>query len=306
MDELDPRNIAVFRAILETGSATAAAQRLNMTQPAVTRAIASLESRTGLTLFERGRFGMRATAQGDLLAAEIERSYAGLSRVAAAAEAIRQGLIGSLSIGALPVLSEGFVARAVGTFAAAAKGVRVTVHHYPVDEMVRQLLSGQADVVVTAGPVAEGPGLGQTVLGRRRMMAVIPAGHPLSGRQGLDVADLDGVELVMYAAVNPYRAIISQAFAAAGVEMRHRLEVLTLRAAVRTAVPAGLISLVDSEIAAEALSQFPDVTVAPFRAAKSWEVVAVHGKDRDREPLVAALLDHLQSAFEAPFLPGEA
>lgn len=304
MDELDPRNIDVFRAILETGSATAAAQRLRMTQPGVTRAIATLESRTGLTLFERGRFGMRPTQQGELLAAEIERSYAGLARVAAAAEAIRQGLVGSLAIGALPVLSEGFVARAVGTFAASAKGVRVTVHHYPVDEMLRQVLSGQVDVVVTAGPVAEAPGLGQTPLGRRRMMAVIPPGHPLQDREALDVADLDGVELVMYAAVNPYRAIIAQAFAAAGIPTTHRIEVLTLRGAVRTAVPAGLISLVDSEIAAEATAQFPGARAAPFRAAKSWEIVAVHGKDREQEPLLATLLDHLQSAFEAPLLSG--
>ena len=304
MDELDPRNIDVFRAILETGSATAAAQRLRMTQPGVTRAIATLESRTGLTLFERGRFGMRPTQQGELLAAEIERSYAGLARVAAAAEAIRQGLIGSLAIGALPVLSEGFVARAVGTFAAVAKGVRITVHHYPVDEMVRQVLSGQVDVVVTAGPVAEGPGLDQTPLGRRRMMAVIPPGHALWDREALDVADLEGVELVMYAAVNPYRAIIAQAFAAGGVAMTHRIEVLTLRGAVRTGAPAGLISLVDSEIAAEAIVQFPGARAVPFRAAKSWEVVAIHGKDRAQDPLVAALLDHLHAAFEAPFLPG--
>ena len=304
MDELDPRNIDVFRAILETGSATAAAQRLRMTQPGVTRAIATLESRTGLTLFERGKFGMRPTQQGELLAAEVERSYAGLARVAAAAEAIRQGLVGSLVIGALPVLSEGLVARAVGTFAAAAAGVRIAVNHYPVDEMVRRVLSGQVDVVVTAGPVAEGPGLDQTPLGRRQLMAVIPGGHPLAEREALEVADLEGVELVTYAAVNPYRAMIARAFAAAGVTMTHRIEVMTLRGAVRTGAPAGLISLVDSEIAAEATAQFPGARAVPFRTAMSWEVVAVHGKDRARDPLVATLLGHLRAAVEAPPLAG--
>jgi DNA-binding transcriptional LysR family regulator len=298
MDSLDPRTLEVFRAILETGSATGAAQHLRMTQPAVTRAIAKLEQDTGLTLFERGRFGMRPTTQGELFAQEVRRSYAGLGRLKAVADAIRQGVIGDLSIGALPVLSEGFVARAMGTFAAATPKVRLTVHHYPVDEMVRQVVSGQVDIVVTVGPVADQQGIDQTPLGRRRMMAVMPAGHPLANRDGIDVADLDGVEVVMYAPVNPLRGIILQAFAAAGVVMTHRIEVLTLRGAVRTGLAAGLVSLVDSEIAAEAIGQFPGVRAAPFRAAKSWEVVAVHGRDRQREPIIASALDHLQAAFE--------
>lgn len=52
---LQDRTIAFFLAVVETGSFTAAARRLNCTQPAVSAQIASLEASLGLQLFERGR-----------------------------------------------------------------------------------------------------------------------------------------------------------------------------------------------------------------------------------------------------------
>jgi DNA-binding transcriptional LysR family regulator len=302
MDGLDPRSLDVFRAILETGSATAAGQRLRMTQPAVTRAIAVLEQETGLVLFERGKFGMRPTAQGELFATEVERSYSGLARVKAAAAAIRQGLVGELVLAALPVLSDGFAARALGAFALAAPDVRVNMIHLPADEMIRRVLAGNVDMALTAAAAVEAPGLSQTAFGRRPMMALVPPGHPLAGRLALDVSDLEGTELVMYVPVNPYRGILDHAFAAQGVAMSFRIEVMTLRSAARVALTAGLVALVDGEIAAEAVVQFPGAQAIPFRAARSWEVVAVYGQGRDAEPLIATLLAHLETAFAAPFL----
>ncbi|HYE44254.1 MAG TPA: LysR family transcriptional regulator, partial [Caulobacter sp.] len=276
MDGLDPRSLDVFRAILETGSATAAAHRLRMTQPAVTRAIAVLEQQTGLNLFERGKFGMRPTPQGELFAIEVQRSYSGLARVKAAAAAIRQGLVGELVIAALPVLSDGFAARALGGFAVAAPDVRIGIVHLPADEMVRRVLAGSVDMALTAGPLVETPGLSWTAFGHRPMMALVPLSHPLAERSVVEVPDLKGTELVMYMPVNPYRGILERAFAAQGVAMTFRIEVMTLRSAARVGLTAGLISLVDSEIAAEAIAQFPGVRAIPFRDARSWEVIAVY------------------------------
>jgi len=131
---------------------------------------------------------------------------------------------------------------------------------------------------------------------------LVPLSHPLAERSVVEVPDLKGTELVMYMPVNPYRGILERAFAAQGVAMTFRIEVMTLRSAARVGLTAGLISLVDSEIAAEAIAQFPGVRAIPFRDARSWEVIAVYGRDRDGEPLIATLLDHLETAFSAPFL----
>ena len=55
------------------------------------------------------------------------------------------------------MLSDGFAARALGGFAAAAPEVRVSMIFLPADEMVRRLLAGAVDLVLTAGPIAEAP-----------------------------------------------------------------------------------------------------------------------------------------------------
>jgi len=71
----------VFRAVTETGSATNAAELVGMSQPAVTKSIAELERFCGMMLFERDRYGMRFTANGQLLYGEVLHNLAGLDRI---------------------------------------------------------------------------------------------------------------------------------------------------------------------------------------------------------------------------------
>ena len=61
---VDPRALLTFRAVCETGSISAAARVLNLSQPSVSNTIALLESRLGTVLFERGRGGIVLTREG--------------------------------------------------------------------------------------------------------------------------------------------------------------------------------------------------------------------------------------------------
>ncbi|MDQ0463478.1 DNA-binding transcriptional LysR family regulator [Caulobacter ginsengisoli] len=172
MDRPDPHSLEVFQAVVETGSATLAARQLNMTQPTVTRAIAQLEQVTGLTLFERGRFGMRPTAEGAMFAEEVRRSFSALDRVAASAQAIRQGVRGRIVVGAIPAYGEGFVARAIGRLVENAPEVDACIDIDIPQDMLRKVLHGQTDLAVMAGTFADHPELEVHVLGQRRLMAI--------------------------------------------------------------------------------------------------------------------------------------
>lgn len=192
MDRLDPHSLEVFQAVVESGSATLAARQLNLTQPTITRAIAQLEQATGLVLFERGRFGMRPTPEGTMLAEEVRRSLSGLERVTAAARSIRQGVQGRIVVGAIPVYAEGFVARAVGQLVESAPHVDAHIDIDTPQEMLRKVLHGQVELSVLAGSFANHSALEVEVLGQRRLMAVMRRDHPLANRGGLGAADLAG------------------------------------------------------------------------------------------------------------------
>lgn len=86
---LKPRQVEAFRAIMMAGSVTAAAETMNVTQPAVSRLVRDLEDSLGMTLFERIGTRLIPTAEATLLYREVERLYLGLDQIAQAAADIR-------------------------------------------------------------------------------------------------------------------------------------------------------------------------------------------------------------------------
>lgn len=296
MARLDPKSLEVFQAVIDAGSATLAGERLGMTQPAITKAIAALEERTGLSLFERGRFGMRPTAEGALLADEVRRSFAGLDRITLAADAIRQGLRGNFSIAALPIYADGLVARAIGALVAEAPDLQVRIEALVQDETLRRILLDTVEMGVAMGPFSPHAQLQVHPLGRRRLMVVMRVDHKLANRQSLDVADLVDVEIVLQAPPSPYRDAQLQAFARQAVPIRSRMEVLTQRGAAAAAMSCGMVAIIDQELAEELAYKDPTVHLATFAAVPPWEVAVVHRKDRPLSLVGEAMLHRLKLA----------
>jgi DNA-binding transcriptional LysR family regulator len=296
MDRLDPKSIEVFQTVIETSSATLAAERLGMTQPGVTKAIATLEARTGLTLFARGRFGMRPTAEGRLLAEAVRRSFAGLDRIAAAAAAIRQGLTGSVVIATVPLYAEGLVAQAIGGLVAESPDLAVEVTACPQDETFRRVLAETTDLGVVMGPFSQNAQLVVHTLGRRRLMVVMGVGHPLANRSELDVPDLADIDIVMLSSLSPYRESLLQVFASHAVPIRSRVQVVTQRGAVTMALAAGLAAIVDEEVAREAAHRDPMVHVAAFTAIAPWDLAVVHHREHPLSRVAEAALRRLKLA----------
>lgn len=296
MEKLDPKSLEVFQAVMESGSATLAGERLGMTQPAITKAIAGLEARTGLTLFERGRFGMRPTAEGALLAEEVRRSFAGLDRIAIAADAIRRGMRGHLNISALPIYAEGLAARAVGALALEAPELHVRILALTQDETFRRVALETVDLGLVMGPLSPTAQLAHHTLGRRRLMAVMRADHPLANRSELDVADLADVEMVMLAPPNPYRDTLLQAFAREAVAIRSRLEALSQRGTVVMALASRAVAVVDQELAEAMAFSDPMIHTAAFTAIPPWDVHIVHKRDRPLSLAAEAVMHRLKLA----------
>lgn len=86
---LKPRQVEAFRAVMMAGGITAAADAMNVTQPAVSRLIRDLEDIVQMTLFERIGARLVPTAEATQLYREVERLYLGLDQIAQAADDIR-------------------------------------------------------------------------------------------------------------------------------------------------------------------------------------------------------------------------
>ncbi len=100
MSEIEIRAINYFLAVVESGSLTAAAKRLDLTQPALTKAIRRLEDETGAPLFERGARGVVLTASGETFLRHARTVRSTMAFASNELEALREGRAGVVRIGA--------------------------------------------------------------------------------------------------------------------------------------------------------------------------------------------------------------
>ena len=96
------RQLEAFRALILRQTVTRAADMLHISQPAVTRLINDLETDVGFSLFDRINGRLNPTPEAMVLFEEVERSFAGIDRIAQTAEQIKSLRRGSLHIAGAP------------------------------------------------------------------------------------------------------------------------------------------------------------------------------------------------------------
>ena len=185
------RRLQVLRAVVTSGSVTAAANHLGYTPSAVSQQVAALEKQAGVALLERAGRGVRPTAAGRLL---TEHAAAIGRRVAEAETALadlRAGRTGRLAVRYFASVGSTVVAPALAAFRAEHPGVRVDLRMTDPHDPLTEVTDGEADLALVIRPPGrrdEGVHLEHLVDDDYR--AVLPRGHRLAAKRTLDLADL--------------------------------------------------------------------------------------------------------------------
>jgi DNA-binding transcriptional LysR family regulator len=147
------RQIEAFKAVIEYGSVSSAAQMVHISQPAMSKLIAHFESDTGLKLFDRVKGRLAPTECGMRLYKEIDRIFAGVRQVENAAEAIRREEQGRLAVGVLPALAGSFIQRATTGFLEDRHNVFCSVESLTSQWIVDRLVARKLDVGLVSGRI---------------------------------------------------------------------------------------------------------------------------------------------------------
>jgi DNA-binding transcriptional LysR family regulator len=143
---LNLRQIEAFKAVIENGGISSAAEIVHISQPAMSKLIAHFEADTGLKLFDRLKGRLAPTACGMRLYKEIDRIFAGVRQVENAAEAIRREERGQLVVGVMPALSGSFIQRATVDFLKDRRSVFCSIQTLSSPWIVDRLVSRKLDV----------------------------------------------------------------------------------------------------------------------------------------------------------------
>jgi DNA-binding transcriptional LysR family regulator len=216
------RHLVYFQEVARQLHFRKASESLAIAQPALSRAIAQLESLLGAKLFTRSRRGVELTPAGRLLA---ERSEP-LLRTAAALPGVIRGVAGG-EVGQLRVAFTGLaMATMLPTilreFHRRHPGVRLELTESPTSAQLLALEAGEIACGFFHPDSGAAPKLRTRLLLRERNGVLLPASHPLAHRTSLRLRDLAVTPFVLFPrAHNPgfYDRILA-AFASAGVAAR--------------------------------------------------------------------------------------
>jgi len=196
---LKPRHLQLLVGLDELRHVGRVAELLNISQPAVSKALAEIERGVGLTLFDRSRRGLVPTVYGESM---IRLSRAMLHSLDVAGDELRMlqtGASGRVRVGVLPVAAPVLVPRAVMRVQEVAPLSVVVLHEGTADRLLPMLREGQVDLMVGAlPPVSASSGLHLEVLHPGEGVTLVcGVQHPLARRRRVTVDDIRGYPLVI-------------------------------------------------------------------------------------------------------------
>lgn len=204
-DPLDLRLLAHFLVVIDTGTISGAATRLNLTQSGLSRQIQQLEKHTGVQLFARTASRLEPTAGGQHLAV-LAREL--LDRSDDTRDAVRQMASGKaprLRVVCPEATVRGVIAPFVAATAAPIHDTVIDVAAHVYEHLDRR----EADLAIN--PLRPPLGLSSRLLGTVAVRAYATAGHELMGRDVVTPRDLVAHPLVILARTSGLRHVIDEA-----------------------------------------------------------------------------------------------
>lgn len=220
--KLDPKHLAQLSVIAEAGSFQSAADRLGLTQPALSRNMKALEERLGTKLFNRDGRKSVPNALGLRLARNGQSIRLAEEQASVLADQSAQGAVGELRIGAPPIVAGRFLSKAMARFIRENKNCVVEMRTGLVHELRSMLEQGQVDLVL--GPqslVDPSVGLVFTQLIDDRVGILCRAGHPLTTRRQVMASDLKAQVWLAHSRGSLLRQQTEAAMIASGVTAMH-------------------------------------------------------------------------------------
>ncbi len=289
-----------FVAVAEELHFGHAAERLNMTQPPVSRQVRLLEQSLGVALLERTSRSVKLTPAGRAFLPEARHTLGLAEGAGLAARRVARGEAGSIALGCTAAASYGLLPRLVAFAVSALPGIDLVLKELVTAEQLEALAAGRLDIGLVRPPF-DRRRLGHAGILRERLLLAVPRGHRLEGRAEARVADIDGEALVMWSPVEAryFHDLVTGLCAAAGAVPRH-VQFITQTHTMLALVSAGLGLAVVPE-AARAM-HFEGVTLQPLKAEGAVAMLHMVWRPDSSNPALATFRDAVLGEF-APARP---
>lgn len=293
---MSPRQLEAFKAVVELGSFTRAGERLNLTQPAVSKLIMLLERKCGFLLFDRTKNGVTPTAEAEMLFEEVDRVFTGLRTIDARIEAIRDFSHGEVKVVAFPSISSRVLPLILADFAKSKPGVKLSLYSQHSWQLVDKVALQGMDIGI--GMVrTDRPDVTFERLCTMNAVCVMSPQHRLAQHQVVKASDLNGERLISLVDEDRAQLNIDRTLRDAGVACQVVMHV-QLTEAVCTMASADIgVALVDPL----SIVDFPPdrLVVRPFLPSIGFDIWIITPAFRSISRSTRMLATHFRSCVEA-------
>ena len=244
---MELRHLRYFLAVADAGNVSRAAQRLNITQPALSRQIQDLEGELACRLFDRIGRRIILTRDGEEILERTRRLLPDAEALAERARALAGGEAGVLRIGATPQFIEAALPEVLTRYALTHPGIEVQLGEGGGGFLLRRVQQGELHAVGLwrTGALQSQP------LFPARVLAVMQRGYRLAGRNALTVTDLGGIPLLLLEREFQTRELFDEACHRARFEPRIRFESRSPQPLIALAAAGHGIAIVPSAVKLE-------------------------------------------------------
>ncbi|MFS8038890.1 LysR family transcriptional regulator [Xanthobacter sp. AM11] len=276
-----------------------AAQKLNVTPSALNRRIMDIEAELDAKLLERRARGVQLTAAGEVFVRYIREQLADAERMREQLEDLRGLKRGTVKIACSQALAHDFLPRQIDRFRTRYPLVGFEVAVADHERAIALLAGYEVDLVL----VFRAPFIGRlrpltTV--PQRLVALLPASHPLAARTKLRLADCTGFPLALPERATGGRQLIEESIARSGLRLSVAAESNSFELLRGLVAHCGMISF-QIQIGALPQAMPAGIVVRPLDERDHGQADLVLGQLRDRSlPLAGAqFAEHLATALRA-------
>lgn len=293
----DLTTLKLFLAVVEERSIAKAAGREHITAPAISKRITELETALSVQLFDRHPKGIRPTAAGEALVADVRSIFAILDRAENKLSEYAGGHRGSIRIHANPSGLSGALPVALREYLDTHPLVGIQLEEKHSVDVVRAVTEGEADIGICA-PHTPAEGLTLHPYQTIRLVLITPQDHALAKRKTISLAEAAAHDFVSLSDTSSIGNLVLRVAAEQGVALKHRLQVDGFDG-LRRMVEAGL-----------GLAVLPEHCALPYSKAMAFHFIRLNDSwaryrlnicTRDPQTLSMAarlLLNHLKSGSQ--------
>lgn len=296
------KQLEAFQAIMASGSTTGAAERLGLSQSAISRLLAQFEEDLGLRLFMREKGRLVPTREADALLQDAHGLVDSAQCFRRHSEQLRLGgfkrrllkvaVPGTLALQLMPTVAQEFMR--------AHPEVVLEVLSGSYTDTERAILSRDADVGLVRLPM-ETPGLQASACLESDAVCIMPKGHPLEKLETVGPLDLEDVSLILLGRQRLIRHEIDMAFRQTRVLPRVAIEVHSVGVACSFVAQGLGVSIVNALLAS--YCQDKPFSSRPFRPRISYQLGVASIENSPTAALNAAFSQHLIDAIVAAARP---